>query len=50
VKIKLDQDIKNNSTNIVMLGKISTGKSSLLNKLFGLKLKVGVGETTTKAD
>ena len=35
-------------TNIVLLGRISSGKSSLLNRLLGLNLKVGVGETTTE--
>lgn len=51
VKIKVDQDmpkeLRHASTNIVLLGRISSGKSSLLNKLLGLNLKVGVGQTTT---
>lgn len=33
----------------MVMGKISAGKSSLLNKTFGLKLAVGVGETTMDA-
>lgn len=32
-----------------MIGPISSGKSSLLNQILGLKLKTGVGETTDKA-
>ena len=33
---------------VFVIGGISCGKSSLLNRLFGLKEAVGVGETTTK--
>jgi ribosome biogenesis GTPase A len=32
-----------------LVGGISAGKSSLLNSLLGLKLPVGVGETTKEA-
>ena len=30
----------------LIVGKVSSGKSSLLNKLFDLNLEVGMGETT----
>ncbi len=33
----------------MITGMISVGKSSLLNKIFGLKLKVGRGQTTLEA-
>ena len=34
------------NTILTLIGKISAGKSALLNKLFGLNLEEGVGETT----
>ena len=34
--------------NVLVIGDVSSGKSSLLNALFGLHLAVGVGHTTTE--
>ena len=35
--------------NVMVIGDVGTGKSSLLNQLFGLRLPVGIGHTTTHA-
>lgn len=36
--------------NVLVIGDVSCGKSSLLNKLFNLRLKVGTGGTTEKVE
>lgn len=40
--------IPNKKTKILVIGPISAGKSSLLNRFLNTKLEVGVGQTTVK--
>ena len=35
---------------VCVIGSVSSGKSTLLNMLFGLKLKTGIGTTTNKRE
>ena len=37
---------QNGDRNFIVIGNISAGKTSLINYVFGLKLPVGLGDTT----